>query len=151
METHIFIHVFIFKDINFPLIYTNYYEKSKIPLEYFKIVFLFLTKYESIDFRERKSKRERNINVRETLFSCLPCAPQPGVKLTTQVCAPTRNRTCRLLGDDAPTDRATWAGLASLIFIFLSLYDLAAFSWILIFLFLLLFDLMRNFKCHFVK
>ena len=35
------------------------------------------------DFRERGIEGERNICERETLISCLPYAPQPGIEHTT--------------------------------------------------------------------
>ena len=36
-----------------------------------------------IDFRERGRKRERTINVRETLIGCLPYVPQLKIKPAT--------------------------------------------------------------------
>ena len=46
---------------------------------------------------EKQREREKHQCERETSISCLPEAPRPGIKPSTQVCALTKDQTCNLL------------------------------------------------------
>ena len=54
---------------------------------------------------DRQRQRKRHHCERETLIVCLPYAPELGIQLAAQVCALTRNQTCKLSGaqGSAPT------------------------------------------------